>query len=90
MRDDFADIINPIGRMEREAEQRGYRRGILTALWWLLCAVVAGMVLYSLKAHAAWDYEESRRVIKASERNARISICQQNAVEMGWACFTVR
>ena len=91
---DYKDIINPIGKMEREAEQRGYRRGILTAIWWLLCAVVAGLVLVSLKAHAAeaprWSVEHSTKPIKASDRKAVITVCHSNSVRMGYQCFSVR
>ena len=91
---DYKDIINPIGKMEREAEQRGYRRGILTAIWWLLCACVAGLVLVSLKAHAAeaprWSVEHAPKPIKASDRNASITICSTVSARMQWTCFVVR
>ena len=92
MRDDFADIINPIGRMEREAEQRGYRRGILTAIWWLLCAVVAGLVLVSLKAHAEpVRYKMTVLPIRASAVEARFTICQQYREFYGrWQCHAIR
>ena len=89
---DYADMVNPYVRAEEEAEQRGFRKGVLMAVWWLLCICVAGLLLVSLKANAVapWSYEESRQPIKASERDARITVCQSNSVLWGWSCFIVR
>lgn len=92
MRDDYADMVNPYVRAEHEAEGRGYRRGVWAgAFAALYIAIIAGMILVSWHAHAAdWTREESQRVITASERDAQITVCQQNAIERGWACFIVR
>lgn len=89
---DYADLVDPFVRAEVEAFKRGYGEGIVSGIWYsILTGIVAGLLLASWNAHAAdWTYEESPRVIKASERGARLTACHNNAVEKGWVCFIVK
>jgi hypothetical protein len=96
LREDYKDILNPYVRAEVEAFKRGYGEGLVSGIFYVIVALIAaGLVLVSWNAHAVsaasdWTYEESPRVIKASERGARLTVCQQNAIERGWACFIVK
>ena len=89
---DYTDMVNPYVRAEEEAFKRGHSEGLAAGIFYALCAIIAlGMLLVALDAHAAdWTYEESPRVIRASERDARLTVCQQNAIERGWQCFIVK
>ena len=92
---DYADMVDPFVKAEERAYERGWREGLLCGIFYSIATIIGvGMLLVALDAHAAeaprWSYEEARKPLKASERNARISVCQQNAVERGWACFLIR
>lgn len=91
MRDDYADMINPYVRAEQEAETRGFRKGAAFGVYMTLCVIIAGMILMSLNAHAAdWSFEEAKKPIRASERDATLSVCQNNSARHVWHCFFVR
>ena len=88
---DYADMINPHVRAEEEAHGRGYREGVAAGIFYAVVALVtAGMLLVALNAHAEWSYEEARRPLKASERGAKISVCQNNATGREWKCFLIK
>lgn len=89
---DYADMVNPYVRAEEEAHQRGYREGVAAgAFYATLIFVMLVLALAGCPAKAAdWSFEEASRPIKASERGARITVCQNNATGRTWACFSVR
>ena len=93
---DYKDLVDPFVRAEQEAFRRGYGQGILTGVFYaILCGLIGGaLLLVSTRGLAAeappWERMESPRVIKASERGATVSVCQQNAVERGWSCFFIK
>lgn len=87
---DYSDMVNPYVRAEQEAEQRGFRKGLLTALWWLCIAVICGMLLVSMKANATVvALGQTWGIIKASDCGGRLSICQNNYARGKWQCSCV-
>ena len=91
---DYADLVDPYVRAEEEAFARGKSEGLFSGIFYTLVALIAlAMLLVSLHAHAAsWSVEQTRgwHLPKASEREARIVVCQNNAARHEWRCFSVR
>ena len=92
MREDYADMVDPFVRAESEAWERGYDKGVVTGILYAIgIGFVVGMILFASKAAASeWTFEESHRVIKASERGADITVCHSSGVRFPWQCFVVK
>ena len=89
---DYADMVDPFVRAELAAWERGYDKGVVAGILYAIgIGIAVGMILFASKAGAAeWSFEEARRPIKASERDASYTVCQNNSIRHYWHCFIVK
>src|SRR4051812_49020404 len=90
----YADMVNPYVRAEEEARLMGFRHGVGVGIFAtvMVLAFAFAMFFYSLEARGAaaeLRYQPTRAPIRASDLEARITVCQQDASSRKWLCYSV-
>lgn len=89
---DYADMVNPFVRAEEEAHSRGFREGFGAGIFAtaLILVFAAALLFYRLEARATEvvRYRPAATPIRASDVDARITVCQQfHEIERKWRCW---